>query len=108
MNVEKPNILSLHKQLLFAPEAGPSRYGPHDGLCSGSRVRRDVLGLQGYLAHKKYPPPQDPPRTLGIGLRYGPRGERFLMSEVPLYGREHTKGVIHTAGYGIWSTDCRW
>jgi hypothetical protein len=26
-----------------------------------------------------------PPRTLGIGIRYGPEGVRFLMSEVPLY-----------------------
>ena len=34
---------------------------------------------QGYLAHKKHPPP----RTLQWS--YG--GELFLMSEVPLYGR---------------------
>jgi len=45
----------------------------------------DVL-LQGYLAHKKTPThPWDPARTLGIGLRQGPRGVRFLISEVPLY-----------------------
>ena len=40
--------------------------------------------LQGYLAHKKHPPPQDHPRSLGIGLLYGPRRRQFLVSEVPL------------------------
>ena len=33
---------------------------------------------------RKHPPPQDYPRTLGIGVRQGPRGGRFLTSEVPL------------------------
>ena len=28
---------------------------------------------------------QDPPRTLSIGLPQGPRGMRFLVTEVPLY-----------------------
>ena len=32
----------------------------------GFRFQR---GLQGYLAHKKRPPPQDLHRALGIGLR---------------------------------------
>jgi len=41
--------------------------------------------IQGYLAHKKTPPPpKDHHRALGIGLLSGPRGERFLMSEVSL------------------------
>ena len=30
-----PNILSLHKRLLFSPEAGLSRYGPHIRLDLG-------------------------------------------------------------------------
>ena len=30
--------------------------------------------------------PYDPPNTLGIGLRQGPRGVRFIISEVPLQG----------------------
>ena len=30
-------------------------------------------------------PPEDLPRTLGIGLRYVPREVRFFASEVPLY-----------------------
>ena len=34
---------------------------------------------------RKRPPPYDPPSTLGTGLRLGPRGGRFHMSEVPLY-----------------------
>jgi hypothetical protein len=33
---------------------------------------------------KKRPPPQEPPRTLRIGLRQGPRGMRFLVIEVTL------------------------
>ena len=33
----------------------------------------------------KHPPPWDPPGTLRIGLRQGPRGVRFLVDEVPLY-----------------------
>ena len=33
---------------------------------------------------KKRPPPQDPPRTLGIVLLQDPSGRRFCMSEVPL------------------------
>ena len=40
--------------------------------------------LQGYLAHKKQCPPSDLPRALRIGLLQGPRGGRFLVSEVPL------------------------
>ena len=40
--------------------------------------------VQGYLAHKKPPPPQDFHRALGIVLLQGPKGARFLMSEVPL------------------------
>ena len=38
--------------------------------------------LQGYLAHKKRPPPEDHRRALGI---VGARMRWFLMSEVPLY-----------------------
>ena len=34
---------------------------------------------------KKRPTPQDPPRTPSIGLRYGYRVVRFLVSDVPLY-----------------------
>ena len=41
--------------------------------------------IQGYLAHKKTPAPLDHHRALGIGLLQGPRGKRFIMSEVPLY-----------------------
>ena len=41
--------------------------------------------LQGYLAQKEMPKREDPPRTLGIGLRLGTGEVRFIMSEVPLY-----------------------
>ena len=33
---------------------------------------------------RKCPPPWDPFRTPGIGLRHGPRGLSFMSSEVPL------------------------
>ena len=36
------------------------------------------LYIQGFLAHKKTPTPEDPPRTPGIGLQEGPRGCIFL------------------------------
>ena len=41
------------------------------------------MDVQGHLAHKKPPTPEDPPRTLGIGLRMGPRVVWFV-SEVTL------------------------
>jgi hypothetical protein len=57
-----------------------------------------VDGMQWYLAHKKETPlpsrttagkapaPLGPPKTLGKGLLQGPRGMRFLVSEVaPCY-----------------------
>ena len=47
-----------------------------------------IWALQGYLAHKKTPPPLDRRKTIGVGLLQGPMGRRFLMSEVPLYRRE--------------------
>ena len=40
--------------------------------------------LQGHLAHKKTHPSWDYRRALGPGLRQGPRGVRFLLSEAPL------------------------
>ena len=51
------------------------------------RTWREVTStLQGYLAHKKTPPPPlDPQRVLGMVLLYGPRRRKFLMSEVTLH-----------------------
>ena len=43
-------------------------------------------GAQGYLAHTKTPTALETSKTLGIGLRQGPRGVRFLVREVALYG----------------------
>ena len=53
---------------------------------SGVRVRGQASGgvVQGYLAHKNRHPPRDSHGALGIGQLKGPRGVRFLMSEVPL------------------------
>ena len=61
------------------------------GVVSPERsVHPDRLGMsklyvQGYLAHKKQHPPQDPTVGLCLGPYGGPRGGLFLMSEVPLY-----------------------
>ena len=43
-----------------------------------------VFACRGTSPIRKPPSPYDPPKTLGIGLWQGPRGVRFLMSEVPL------------------------
>jgi hypothetical protein len=69
-------------------------------VCVCERERASVSGTEGVLAGSAPPkacrgaslirkrlPPCDPPTTLGIGLRQGPSGLRFLMSEVPLCGR---------------------
>jgi hypothetical protein len=53
----------------------------------------DVHTLQGYLAHKKPPPPLRLPRALGIVLLQGPRGALFLVSQAPL----HPQRFIHSA-----------
>ena len=59
------------------------------------------MRLRGYLIRKR-PPPQDPPRTLGIGLRKSPRGSRFLVSGVPLCSRTYAAtrlwDTLHVAG----------
>ena len=47
------------------------------------------MPIQGYLAHKKLPPPQDHHRALGIWPLQGPRGRCFLMLEVSLYVMHH-------------------
>ena len=41
--------------------------------------------VQGYLAHKKTPPPLGLPKGHRHSLLEAPRGMRILMSEVPLY-----------------------
>ena len=55
-----------------------------------------IVFYRGTSPIKKCPPPEDPPRVLGIGLQWGPRGVhlglqwgprgvRFFISEVPPY-----------------------
>jgi len=46
-------------------------------LCTHARYK-------GSSPIKKRPAPKDPPRTLRIGVRWGPRGVRLLASQVPL------------------------
>ena len=64
-------------------------------------MARHRFTLQGYLAHEKAPIPLGTPRTLGIGLRKGPKGMCFLVSEVPLYvwGIRPDRTTVHAQGY---------
>ena len=48
-------------------------------------VQKDVLPYRGTSPIRKRPPPKEPPRTLGIGLRRGSRGVRSVVGEVPPY-----------------------
>ena len=48
-----------------------------------TNIREEIV--QGYLAHKKQPPPVGRRRAIGIFLLQGSKGALFLMSEVPLY-----------------------
>ena len=61
-----------------------------------TKTPRQSNWLQGYLAHKKHPPPQDHHRFLGIGLLQGSTGGGVLMSEVPLYPPRTS--IFHTRG----------
>ena len=55
---------------------------PLQGLSSGGPPL--TRAYRGTSLIRKRPPPQDPPRTLGIGLRQGSTGWRFLVSKVAL------------------------
>ena len=48
-------------------------------------LRSGAALCRGTSLIRNRPPPSDPPRALGIGLLWGLRGGRFLMSEVSLY-----------------------
>ena len=50
---------------------------------------------------KKRPPPWDHRRALGIGLLQGPRGLRFLMSEVSLQHLYHDRGLAAKQGRNV-------
>jgi len=68
-----------------------SEYGPYETVkarlwpwLSAAEHAVRAQGLQGYLAHKTPPPPQEHHMALGVVLLYSPREGQFLMSEVPL------------------------
>ena len=63
----------------------PPSYKSHNDLFEGFYTYRGTLPIRTRL------PPNTSPRPY-IGLRYGAKGVRFLISEVPLYGRE-TKDI---------------
>ena len=50
------------------------------------------------------PTPLGPPRTLGIGLRWGPRGVRLLVSEVPLYWCFQKENLYKTYEFGPYTS----
>ena len=56
----------------------------------GLKIRQHTL--QGYLAHKRQPPPRGHHKALGTVLLLVPRGTLFLISEVPLYSRVDMRG----------------
>ena len=65
-----------------------SPWDPTVGLALGpygTEVPLQRYMYRGTSPIRKRPPSQDPPRTLGIGIRQGPKGLRFLVSEVPLH-----------------------
>ena len=52
--------------------------------------------MQGYLAHKKPPPPRTLPQAYAWGPTAALRGARFLISEVPLYRERPCQAKRHT------------
>ena len=72
----------MSEVLLYARTAFDHDASMLDWWCQEARASRAV---QGYLAHKKQPPPEDHHQALGTGLLLGPRVIFFLISEVPLY-----------------------
>ena len=68
-------------------------------ICPTSQAQWEAE-VQGYLAHKKLPPPLGPPYGPRHMLLQVPKGGRFLMSEVPLY-REITHGNRLTSNVGL-------
>jgi len=55
---------------------------------------------------RKRPPPQDPPRILGVGLLSGLRGVHFLVSEVPLYLSSAFRAMTSLVPTGATGSDC--
>ena len=76
----------MHLYVSFSYEVGPLQIVV---LTKGEKLVNLCAGIdspyRGTSLIRKRPPPQDPPRTLGIGLQWGPRWVHSLISEVPLY-----------------------
>ena len=79
---------SVHTGLTFVDTKKYSDWRPlrHSGLehAIESREGVSIARVQGYLAHKKVPPPQDHRRALGIVLLYRPEWGVGSMNAVPL------------------------
>ena len=71
----------LRHNKLRAPESETPGYEPFQ-----VRRRSEIPSKNmGTSPIRKRPPFLDPLKTLGMRLRYGPRGVRCLMSDIPLY-----------------------
>ena len=91
MGPDPPVRANRHRQLL--------------GITDGAFLHPvSIVFYRGTSPIKKCPPPEDPPRVLGIGLQWGPRGVhlglqwgprgvRFVISEVPPYPKVEDASV---------------
>ena len=70
--------------VLFLMSEVPPCSHPHHSTHHHLPHPSSTLTYRASALIRKHPPPWDPPRTLGIGLRYGLMEGLFLMSEVPL------------------------
>ena len=66
-------------------ETSPPRHRPPRSIQRNAADGADTRVpwcVQGHLAHKKLPPPQDYHRALGIALLQGPKGRRFRLKDL--------------------------
>ena len=79
----------------------PAQPAPlHPGLYPTPEKRTALSGLQGYLAHKKTPPPRTTGRLLGIGLLKGPCS-RPSAASTPRPTRPRCRGVGLGCGFRL-------
>jgi len=76
-------VRTVRFSLLSSPGSNPDpRKVDHQKLLN---FQRKEWKYRGTSFIRKRPTPWDHHRALGVGLLQGPKGRRFLVSEVPLY-----------------------